>query len=624
VHVLELDDSPELSHGESTALTDRSDAWLSSRAGEILALIQVVDFIEHKAMLAEFEEILAEVKHRGEPWIIARMLRGHVIARLVNPRYAHKVDPVIDDLLSHSERHGLAIFSAAAHTMRARRYLMEPNEDRAISEVAKALAIMDEGPEPPVTVNHRTHSEALSSVLVDIGLVLIQLGIYEVADEVMMRAHSAVKDNGNPHSIAVHMLNRAKLLINWAFRLERVNKQAEAKQRLATATAIAKAAERPYKRSLFSLDSSLPVADQVAVIAVAYALNNPTPAHIARLEKFLNNPVHAKELVIITLALARCMDADGQTEAAKDLLISVAQQATPEKNETACRLSLIRETAVLSAPNGDPTALEYYVAELESAMWGNRQGIITTLETRREHEKLARTQGAIEQAARQDPLTGLANRRALDERLLDIAKRPNETMSIALIDLDGFKGVNDRLSHAEGDEVLRMVARAIREALRGDDFVTRYGGDEFVVLLPGASLRDAKLALQRAVEGIANLPQSTSHGVTLSVGVVALRSHEAPTSALSRADAAMYRAKRAGGNAVESIGNHEELPSEYPNRFLDRDEEPEAKPGADDQFPLVEVDIADIEPITAQHHSMSTGMNTRVTWVLPEATNQAT
>jgi diguanylate cyclase (GGDEF)-like protein len=162
----------------------------------------------------------------------------------------------------------------------------------------------------------------------------------------------------------------------------------------------------------------------------------------------------------------------------------------------------------------------------------------------RTHETLAAT----------DPLTGCLNRRAFLERL-DTAIRGGTDMTVVcLIDLDGFKTVNDRDGHAAGDAVLRAVTAALGAAVRETDTVARLGGDEFAILaaVPGAD--DARALAVRMCEGIARVGRGV--GVTASVGLTVVRAGDDDHEVLLRADQAMYRVKGAGGGAVggELIG----------------------------------------------------------------------
>ena len=146
-----------------------------------------------------------------------------------------------------------------------------------------------------------------------------------------------------------------------------------------------------------------------------------------------------------------------------------------------------------------------------------------------------------------DPLTGCLNRRAFLDRLDRAAAGTDEGWVVCLVDLDGFKGVNDRSGHAAGDAVLRAVTAALGGVVRETDTVARLGGDEFAVLAevdPGGSealaarLRDAVAQIGAGV------------GVTASVGVTDGRPGDEGHEVLGRADQAMYRAKGAGGNQV--------------------------------------------------------------------------
>lgn len=158
--------------------------------------------------------------------------------------------------------------------------------------------------------------------------------------------------------------------------------------------------------------------------------------------------------------------------------------------------------------------------------------------------------------AHHDALTGLANRSHLVEELdraLARAMRHDHRLAVLFIDLDGFKSVNDRLGHAAGDDLLAGVGRCLRQSLRAEDFVARYGGDEFVVLIEApASSDDARTAASAVVAALAAVGTDASRAeplVTASVGIALYPDHAIDARRLLQAaDGAMYRAKRAGGN----------------------------------------------------------------------------
>ena len=156
--------------------------------------------------------------------------------------------------------------------------------------------------------------------------------------------------------------------------------------------------------------------------------------------------------------------------------------------------------------------------------------------------------------ARTDSLTGLANRRALDEELqrrYSESQRTGSPLSIMLIDVDHFKGFNDRHGHRTGDEALRVIAATLRDAMRQLDLVARYGGEEFVVLLPGTAIEGAILVAERTRQDLADSRfryDGKEFSLTVSIGVAQLATNEHVSRMLQRVDQALYAAKGAGRN----------------------------------------------------------------------------
>lgn len=163
----------------------------------------------------------------------------------------------------------------------------------------------------------------------------------------------------------------------------------------------------------------------------------------------------------------------------------------------------------------------------------------------------------VELDAATDALTGQGNRRALDELLKQQAElyiSNGDPFSILMLDIDFFKKVNDQFGHLVGDDVLRAFAKRVREYLRPGDVCARFGGEEFVVVLPGTTMEAALGVAERLRQGVAHSPllETPRIQVTVSIGVATLAPRQTVSDLLVTADAAVYVAKNAGRNQVHS------------------------------------------------------------------------
>lgn len=167
-------------------------------------------------------------------------------------------------------------------------------------------------------------------------------------------------------------------------------------------------------------------------------------------------------------------------------------------------------------------------------------------------EELAKTSELV----RHDQLTGALNRRGMEEALekeVQRAARRNAPLSVALLDVDNFKKMNDQLGHVAGDKALIHLARVIRDTLRPQDSVARYGGEEFLILLPDTRLEDGVSAMARLQRNLTReffLHENERMLITFSAGVAQIYESEKSEAAIHRADRAMYQAKQAGKNRV--------------------------------------------------------------------------
>jgi diguanylate cyclase (GGDEF)-like protein len=163
-------------------------------------------------------------------------------------------------------------------------------------------------------------------------------------------------------------------------------------------------------------------------------------------------------------------------------------------------------------------------------------------------------------SALRDPLTGAGNRIAMEQSLTreaEIARRQQQPLSVLMLDIDHFKGINDTHGHATGDAVLRGVADAIKDRLRNIDQVFRFGGEEFLIVLTNTGRESAALVGERLRNAALQLTYPVNGRpveLTVSLGCSTLLPGESPDSLLRRADTALYAAKRQGRNRLEMAG----------------------------------------------------------------------
>lgn len=238
-------------------------------------------------------------------------------------------------------------------------------------------------------------------------------------------------------------------------------------------------------------------------------------------------------------------------------MVHDAQVASKDYGQT---LSHVSSRIAAANSEGELQAVVKMASESTNAMLVHSTQLEEMLRKSTEMmEEMKRDLEHVRREAMTDGLTGLANRKSFDneiDQIMQESASQNKGFTLLMLDIDHFKSFNDNFGHQVGDQVLRLVARTLKESLKGKDLAARYGGEEFSIILPETDLTGAVIvgnALRKAIATKDVINRSTGKilgRITMSVGVAEYAGEKTPEELIERADAALYTAKHNGRNQV--------------------------------------------------------------------------
>ncbi|MEP7193554.1 MAG: GGDEF domain-containing protein [Actinomycetota bacterium] len=427
---------------------------------------------------------------------------------------------------------------------RAKALALLAESSTQVGEVSRAMDALAEGTwllanVLPGRYNHLSASTA-------VALALRAVYLFEQADDLL----AGIRLGDDPYVDLQVMQEWALLSASWATTLLLVGQAEAAAPHLITS------AERALRMGRLAALAGNDEMAARAVVIEAYALSRLGYADLAaaRVNAAARRFRLRDELLethLARLVLGQAATETGDYDKARRHLLA-AWTAANSANREIWKAAATEALADLDvAEHGPHPAVDLWKSMAREALgrvWSEREGRFTALQSRNQVRSLTAETSRMGQAALLDPLTGLGNR----HMLASATESEGAELCAVFVDVDQFKQVNDRYSHAVGDEVLRRIAAILRSHCRPDDVPVRYGGDEFVILVSGGGAAAEGVA-QRLHQAVRSTPwEQVAAGLTVTVSVGVGRPLPA-RGAIAAADTALYAAKRAGRDRVVAI-----------------------------------------------------------------------